>query len=361
MKIGVTPFPSIGLGRRTTTTTTRDLSKLITLQWNMAPLPGTHTKGSKDNSLQVVELSGQLDLHILSTHPFIRIPSSWKSSNVTPIPKSIQFLLSWHATADRTSQADMLCGWHYRVGIKISELEHKVNTYFTEVSCFLRIESLLISAPKLSVILFTPDPAQANTHSKIKIEDSELPLVRSPKLLWVYLDILFLFNTHYIQVTNQVSKRINVLNALTGTNWWQKKETLLMTYKAPGRSIANYAAHVWSKMLANLTYVRYSALRMRHIRIVTGSHKMSSIDHLHSETEKQQVEDHMNLIFAQYVVHGLHTQDVCHHITMMDHQPREMNETLFTMLPLLAITNKDTPHAIHFIWQYSNRQRVTEY
>ena len=45
-------------------------------------------------------------------------------------------------------------------------------------------------------------------------------------------------------------------------------------------------------MLASRTLTRYSALRMKH----TGSHKMSSIDHLHSETAVLQVEDHMNLL-----------------------------------------------------------------
>ena len=79
-------------------------------------------------------------------------------------------------------------------GVKISELEQKVNTYLTEMSRFLWENSLLISAPKSSVTLFTPDPAQANTRQKIKIAYSELPLVRSPKILGVYLDTFFSFN-----------------------------------------------------------------------------------------------------------------------------------------------------------------------
>ena len=44
----------------------------------------------------------------------------------------------------------------------------------------------------------------------------------------------------------ELVKRNNVLNALAGTNCGQQKETLLLTYKALGRSIANYAAPVWS-------------------------------------------------------------------------------------------------------------------
>ena len=106
--------------------------------------------------------------------------------------------------------------------------------------------SLLISALKSSIILFTPDPAQANTHPKIKIADSEFPLVRSPKILGLYLGTLFSFNNYCVQVANRVRKINNVLKALAGTNWGQQKETLLMPYKSLGRSIANYTVPVWS-------------------------------------------------------------------------------------------------------------------
>ena len=104
-------------------------------------------------------------------------------------------------------------------GVKIPELEHKINGYLTEMSCFLRDNSLLISAPKSTVTLSTPDSMQVNTHPKIKISDSELPIVRNPKLLGVYLDTFFSFNAHCIQVANRVSKINNVLEALVGTNW----------------------------------------------------------------------------------------------------------------------------------------------
>ena len=117
-------------------------------------------------------------------------------------------------------------------GLQISALEQNVNTYVTEMSWFLWESSLFMSAPKSSVTLFTPDQAQANTRPKIKITDSELPLVCSPKILGVYLDTFFSFNNPCVQVANRVSKRNNVLKALVGTNWGQQKETLLMTYKA---------------------------------------------------------------------------------------------------------------------------------
>ena len=159
----------------------------------------------------------------------------------------------------RICYADDITVW--ASGVEISELEHKVNTYLTEMSRFLWENSLLISAPKSS------DPVQPNTRPKIKIADSELPLVCSPKILGEYLDIFFSFNNHCVQVANIFSKRNNVLKALAGTNWGQQKETLLMTYKALGRSIANYAASE-----SNIGMIQCD--QNEALRIITGPHKM---------------------------------------------------------------------------------------
>ena len=65
-----------------------------------------------------------------------------------------------------------------------------------------------------------------------------------------------------------------------------------------------------------------------------------------------QVEDHLNILYVQYLVQCLDTENVCHHFTKMDLPPREMKETIFTrhtqtVLPLLANNKKDTLQALH--------------
>ena len=159
-------------------------------------------------------------------------------------------------------------------------VEPTTTTSILALSRFLWENSLLISAPKLSVPLLTPDPAQANTRLKIKIADSELPLVRSPQDTRTF----FSFNNHCVKVSIRVRKRNNVLKALAGTDWGQKKETLLMTYKALGRSIANYDAPVCSTNASESNIGKIQRAQNEAIRIITGLHKMSSINHLHSET-----------------------------------------------------------------------------
>ena len=144
----------------------------------------------------------------------------------------------------RVCYAENITVWATRV--KLPDLEDIVNSYLEEIIAYLKDNSLLISAPKSTVMLFSPDPHQAKTHPRLLIEDSQLPLAQCPKILGVYLDTTLLFNKHNGYVAERVSSGNTILKALTGTSCGQQKETLLMTYKAVGRSIINYAAPVWS-------------------------------------------------------------------------------------------------------------------
>ena len=79
---------------------------------------------------------------------------------------------------------------------------------------------------------------------------------------------------------------------------------------------------------------------------------MSSIDHLHNETEMLTVKQHSDLLSAQYLVQCLDPDHVCHNITTMDVPPRQMKHTLHTrhyptVQPLLAATKKETLQAVH--------------
>ena len=143
----------------------------------------------------------------------------------------------------RVCYADDITVW--ATGVKIPDLEDSVNSYLKEIIAYLKDNSLLISAPKSTVTLCSPDPHQAKTHPRILIEDSQIPLAQCPKVLGVYIDTSISFNKHSGYVAERVSSRNNILKALAGTSWGQQKETLLMTYKAVGRSIINYAAPVF--------------------------------------------------------------------------------------------------------------------
>ena len=103
-----------------------------------------------------------------------------------------------------------------------------------------------------------------------------------------------------------------------------------MTYKAVGRSIINYAAPVWSPNLHDTNYRKIQYTQNEALRIATGCHKMSSIDHLHTEEEMLKVKEHSELLSAQYLARCLEPGNVCHPITTRGTPERQMKETLYT-------------------------------
>ena len=88
--------------------------------------------------------------------------------------------------------------------------------------------------------------------------------------------------------------------------------TLLVACGAVGRSIINYAAPVWSPNLHDTNYIKIQYTQGEALRIATGCHKMSSIDHLHTEAEMLKVREHSELLSAQYLARCLEPGDVYH-------------------------------------------------
>ena len=103
---------------------------------------------------------------------------------------------------------------------------------------------------------------------------------------------------HSYYVAERVSSRNNILNALAGTSWGQQKKLLLMSYKAVGRSIINYAAPVWSTNLRDTNYRNIQYTQNEALRIATGCYKMSSVNHIH-EAKMLMVSEHSELLSAQ--------------------------------------------------------------
>ena len=250
----------------------------------------------------------------------------------------------------RVCYADDITVW--ATGPKIPQLESNINSYLREVSIYLKDNSLLISAPKSTVTLFTPDKHQFQMHPDITLEYTQLPLERSPKLLGVIMDPCLSFHKHCNYVSDRIDKRNNILKALAGSSWGQDKETLLLTYNALGKSIASYAAPVWSTNASDSSFKKIQTTQNAALRTATGAHKMASIDHLHQESLTLRVKDHSDMLSAQYLVNCLEKDHVCHGITTQEPRPRPMKETLHsrhhsTVLPRLGSSRMESHQNLH--------------
>ena len=69
------------------------------------------------------------------------------------------------------------------------------------------------------------------------------------------------FHKHCNYVSDRIDKRNNMLKALAGSSWGQEKETLLLTYNALGKSIASYAAPVWSTNASDSSFKKIQTVQ----------------------------------------------------------------------------------------------------
>ena len=203
----------------------------------------------------------------------------------------------------RVCYTDDITVW--ATGPKIPQLESMINSYLRDVSIYLKDNSLLISAPKSTVTLFTPDKHQCQRHPVITLEDAQLPLERSPKIMGVIMDPFLSFHRNCNYVSDRIDKRNNMLKALPGSSWGQEKGTLPLTYNALGKSIASYVAPVWSTNASDSSFRKIQTVQNTDLRTVTGAHKIASIDHLHQESLTLRVKDHSDMLSAQYLVNCL--------------------------------------------------------
>jgi hypothetical protein len=132
--------------------------------------------------------------------------------------------------------------------------------------------------------LFTPWTKQVNVRPDIFINGVVVPLFKTPKILGVIFDTLFTFGPHIAAIAAKANQRLNILKAVSGSNWGHDKATLLITYKALVELVFSYAAAIWypnAKLsnVAKLQFVQNSAMRL-----ITDCHKASFIAHLHAET-----------------------------------------------------------------------------
>ena len=208
----------------------------------------------------------------------------------------------------RVCYADDITVWASRP--KISLLESMINIYLRDIDIYLKENSLLISTPKSTVTLFTPDTHQFQTHPDITLEDIQIH--------GVIMDPSLSFHKHCNYVTDMIDKRNNMLKALAGSSWGQEKETLLMTYNALGKSIASYAAPVWSTNASDSGYKKIQTAQNAALRTAIRAHKMSCIYHLHQESLTLKVKDHSDMLSAQYLVNCLEEDHICHGITTQD-------------------------------------------
>ena len=249
---------------------------------------------------------------------------------------------------EMTSYADDITIW--TTSPILAEAEQHLNSHLSRLHTWTNQKRLSIAPHKSSVTLFTPDTHQSTYHPKIFINNSQIPLDRSPKILGVTLDTHFTFAAHSKTVHSRSTASLNILKALTTSSWGFSKENILSTYKALTRPIINYGAPIWHPNLARSRLQKLETVQNSALRIATGCHKMAAIDHLHTETNILPLHTHLDLSCMQFLATAL---DPGHpswlSISPRTHRPRPMKHLLQSRYFNTLQNDINSPNQIMFL------------
>ena len=190
----------------------------------------------------------------------------------------------------------------YATGNNIPDLVKKINDYANHVIDFLEERELMVSAEKSTVTLFTPDTKQYNLCPQVQLRGKPVPLEHKPKLLGVIFDTMHTFTPHVESIVNKAKSKVNLMKAVAGSTWGQDKETLVLTYKALGRSILEYAVPIWSPIIPKSSWDKIQVVQNQALRVATGCLAMTPIEHLHRETKVLPVREHGEMLTKQFLL-----------------------------------------------------------
>jgi hypothetical protein len=187
-------------------------------------------------------------------------------------------------------------------GPKIEPVVKEINIYLSTLDQWFNSRNLFISPSKSSATLFTTSSNECSVELAVEIAGEKVPTVKKPKILGVTFDNLLSFKHHATNIKTKLQSKNNILKALAGSSWCKKKEVLVNTYRANGQSQLNYCCPIWTASLSNTAWLGLQTAQNSGLRLCTGCHLMTDIDHLHTECKVMKVREHCEMISKQFLL-----------------------------------------------------------
>ena len=140
-----------------------------------------------------------------------------------------------------------------------------------------------ISASKFSSVVFTrSNRPMPRLRSPLMVYNEPIPENKCHSFLGITLDSRLTYNTHTKQVQARGQKRLNILRALSSTQWGGDRKTLLLLYKSLIRSVLEYNSFIFTHIAAT-NQKRIETIQNSALRIVTGAFRTTPTNSLLTE------------------------------------------------------------------------------
>ena len=123
-----------------------------------------------------------------------------------------------------------------------------------------------ISGTKTKVVLFHRKRVSKIPNIEIRYKGQVLPREDEVRFLGLIFDQRLTWKSHIDYLHQRCQKRVNVLKAVSGTQWGASKETLLLLYKGLIRSCLDYGSEIYDTaspaQKSKLDKIQYQCLRI---------------------------------------------------------------------------------------------------
>src|ERR1700755_2238258 len=106
------------------------------------------------------------------------------------------------------------------------------------------------SPNKSSITLITTDKQLSKTHPQVLLNNTPIPLNKTPKILGLTFDTHLTFTKQIQNTTSAANRKLNILKTVANTDINNNIQTSIAIYKQFIRPTINYDSPVWRPMLS---------------------------------------------------------------------------------------------------------------
>ena len=166
--------------------------------------------------------------------------------------------------------ADDLVLW--TTGKHFLYMQRQLNKALALLSTFCELWKLKINISKTVYSIFTLSPVHIHTRLHLKLQGNTIAKDDNPKYLGIRLDPRLSFKPHFDDITEKVSKRLNLLKRLASSNWGTDKRTLRQLYTGYVRAVFDYSAPLQATA-SQTNQLKLDRLQNQGLRFVCGALK----------------------------------------------------------------------------------------
>jgi hypothetical protein len=177
-------------------------------------------------------------------------------------------------------------------------------------------KNLVIAPAKSQVILFTPDSHQSNNHPQVKINGELIPLNKKLKTLGNFWDTHVNGGIQANEIVKSINQRVPIMKAVSNNSWGFDMETLSLTYNTLVKPVIGNCAPIWVPNIKPTHIAKIQTVQNRMLRLITGCHLASPIDHLHSEVAILPVGIRLDMLCKQFLISALRSAHPSHEVVL---------------------------------------------